>query len=57
MYSASRLVSLGNIDTLSVPLLSLAGKLKIKTEPSGVTLYLNEKYAGTTGEQQFTIDD
>lgn len=57
LYSASRLVSIGKVDTINAPLMSLAGKLKIKTDPAGAKLYLNKKYQGTVTEQGITIED
>ncbi|MDO9391392.1 MAG: PEGA domain-containing protein [bacterium] len=57
LFSTSRLVSVGKVDTVSAPLMSLAGKLKIKTDPAGAKLYLNKKYQGIVTEQGITIED
>ncbi|MDO9026575.1 MAG: PEGA domain-containing protein, partial [bacterium] len=57
LFSTSRLVSVGKVDTVSAPLMSLAGKLKIKTDPAGAKLYLNKKYQGVVTEQGITIED
>jgi len=57
LFSASRLVSIGKVDTVSAPLMSLAGKLRIKTDPAGAKLYLNKKYQGIVTEQGITIED
>ncbi len=57
LFSTSRLVSIGKVDTINAPLMSLAGKLKIKTDPAGAKLYLNKKYQGVVTEQGITIED
>ncbi len=57
LFSTSRLVSIGKVDTVSAPLMSLAGKLKIKADPAGAKLYLNKKYQGIVNEQGLTIED
>ncbi|HAD81220.1 MAG: hypothetical protein A2509_06295 [Candidatus Edwardsbacteria bacterium RIFOXYD12_FULL_50_11] len=57
LFSTSRLVSIGKVDTINAPLMSLAGKLKIKTDPAGAKLFLNKKYQGIVTEQGITIDD
>ncbi|MBI4726961.1 PEGA domain-containing protein [candidate division TA06 bacterium] len=57
LFSTSRLVSVGKVDTVSAPLMSLAGKLKMKTNPVGARLYLNNKYQGLVNEQGITIED
>jgi hypothetical protein len=57
LYSASRLVSVGKIDTLSAPLMSQAGKLRISTAPSGAKVYLGKKFQGTSTEQPMVIED
>ncbi|MDP2842349.1 MAG: PEGA domain-containing protein [Acetobacterium sp.] len=57
LFSTSRLVSIGKVDTVNAPLMSLAGKLKIKTNPAGAKLYLNKKYQGIVTEQGITIED
>jgi hypothetical protein len=57
LFSTSRLVSVGKVDTVNAPLMSLAGKLKIKTDPAGAQLYLNKKYQGIVTEQGMTIED
>jgi hypothetical protein len=57
LFSTSRLVSVGKVDTINAPLMSLAGKMKIKTDPAGAKLYLNKKYQGIVTEQGITIED
>ena len=57
LYSASRLVSVGKVDTLNVPMMSMAGKLKLTASPTGARLYLNGKYQGTTTPQPMTVED
>jgi|GEM_PF-1587214 hypothetical protein len=57
LFSTSRLVSVGKVDTINAPLMSLAGKLKIRTDPAGAKLYLNKKYQGIVTEQGITVED
>ncbi|MBI4726960.1 PEGA domain-containing protein [candidate division TA06 bacterium] len=57
LFSTSRLVSIGKVDTVSAPLMSLAGKLKIKTDPAGAKVFLNDKYQGIASEQGLVIED
>ena len=57
LFSTGRLVSIGKIDTIIAPLMSLAGKLKIKTDPAGAKLYLNKRYQGIVTEQGITVED
>jgi hypothetical protein len=57
LYSSSRLVSIGKVDTVQAPLMSLLGKLRIKTDPAGAKLYLNKKYQGIVTEQGMVIED
>ncbi|MBU1356785.1 MAG: hypothetical protein KJ620_09485, partial [Candidatus Edwardsbacteria bacterium] len=57
LFSTSRLVSVGKVDTVKAPLMSLAGKLKIKTDPPGAKLYLNKKFQGIVSEQGMVIED
>jgi len=56
LFSASHLVSIGKVDTVKAPLLSLAGKLRIKVRPAGAKFYLNKAYQGMVNEQGLTID-
>jgi len=57
LFTTSRLVSVGKVDTVKAPLMSLAGKLKIKTDPAGAKLYLNKKFQGIVSEQGMVIED
>ena len=56
LYSASRLVSIGKIDTVSAPLMSLAGKLRISVEPLGARMYLGKKFQGISTPQPIVIE-
>lgn len=57
LYSASRLVGVGKVDTLKAPLLSLAGKLRLTVEPAGAKVYLGKKFQGVSTPQPMVIED